>query len=162
MMIGERLARGCLEFDRSGTVRWNDIDAAEYRLDWIPNGLISRLIPYIPGYVYIYLEFFYTGRWYSTPRCPLRPISSMPGSPGTSSSGTATGLRSLTPTVCVRLFLRSRMFSWRLCGEAISSDDICANSRGVISRVRTADVRSGLFLSFKLKIRERMQCLTNK
>jgi len=43
----------------------------------------------------------------------------------------------------------------------MSSDDICANSSGVISRVRTEDVRSGLFLSFRLNIRERMQCLYN-
>jgi hypothetical protein len=41
----------------------------------------------------------------------------------------------------------------------MSSDDICAKSSGVISRVRTEDVRSGLFLSFKLNIRERIQCL---
>ena len=41
----------------------------------------------------------------------------------------------------------------------MSSDDICAKSSGVISRVRTEDVRIGLFLSFKVNIRDRIQCL---
>jgi len=42
----------------------------------------------------------------------------------------------------------------------MSSEDIWANSAGVISPVRTPARSSGLFLSLRLRILERIECLS--